>query len=206
MPTFDPEDQLGPWVAGVDEAGCGPWAGPVVAGAVLFDRSQVNLADPFFKIVNDSKTLSKKTRHVLFDYLSQGNGKCLHVGIGMATVAEIDKINIRQAALLAMTRAVENLKIPPQGVVADGLYCPKINLPAKAWVKGDSLSFSIAAASIVAKVTRDHLMEKLAQEHPVYGWDRNAGYGTKDHQVAIEIHGITPHHRTSFAPIKRWVN
>lgn len=205
MPTFDPEDQLGPWVAGVDEAGCGPWAGPVVAGAVLFDRGRIDLSAPFFKIVNDSKTLSKKKRQMLFDHLRNENGHTLHMGMGVATVEEIDQINIRQAALLAMTRALENLNVTPKGVVTDGLYCPKINMPAKAWVKGDSLSFSIAAASIVAKVTRDHIMETLAQDYPAYGWDQNAGYGTKDHQKAIETHGITPHHRTTFAPIKKWL-
>lgn len=203
MPDFSFEDQMGSQIAGVDEAGCGPWAGPVVAGAVLFERDKIDIHSPFFKTLNDSKTLSKKKRDMLFNYLVQENGHSLYYGVGIATEPEIDKINIRQAALLAMTRAVESLKKQPKGILADGLFVPKTPYPSQAIKKGDSLSYSVAAGSIIAKVTRDTIMEDLNEKYPGYGWDRNAGYGTAEHQRALLELGVTPHHRRSFAPVAK---
>ena len=203
MPDFTYEDKLGSDIAGVDEAGCGPWAGPVMAGAVLFMRDKIDLTSPFFQTLNDSKTLSKKKRDMLFETLVAENGRSLHYGVGVATEAEIDEINIRQAALLAMKRALENLAVQPKGALADGLYIPKVCYPVQSIKKGDSLSYSVAAGSIIAKVTRDHMMEDLNTQYPGYGWDRNAGYGTAEHQKSLQELGVTPHHRKSFAPIAR---
>ncbi len=126
---------------------------------------------------------------------------CADIGVGIAEVGEIDRLNILQATLLAMQRAVAALGQVPEAALVDGNIAPKLAMPARTVVKGDSRCFSIAAASIAAKVTRDRIMERLATEHPGYGWERNAGYGTAEHRVALERLGITPHHRRSFAPI-----
>jgi len=126
---------------------------------------------------------------------------CAEVGVGIAEVAEIDSLNILRATLVAMQRAVAALASAPEAALIDGNMTPTLPMPARAIVAGDSLCFSIAAASIVAKVTRDRIMERLAADHPGYGWERNAGYGTEEHRVALERLGITPHHRRSFAPI-----
>lgn len=128
-------------------------------------------------------------------------GDYADVGVGVADVAEIDRLNILQATLLAMQRAVAALGRAPEMALIDGNIAPKLAMPARTVVKGDSLCLSIAAASIVAKVTRDRMMATLAVEHPGYGWERNAGYGTAEHRIALERLGVTPHHRRSFAPI-----
>jgi len=128
-------------------------------------------------------------------------GDCADIGVGVAEVSEIDRLNILQASLLAMQRAVAALGTAPEMALVDGNIAPNLPIPTRTVVKGDSLCLSIAAASIVAKVTRDRIMATLASEHPGYGWERNAGYGTAEHRVAIERLGITPHHRRSFAPI-----
>lgn len=179
-------------VAGVDEAGRGPWAGPVVAAAVVLDPAE------FPDGLDDSKRLSPARRAILFEALTA----CARIGVGTATVEEIDSLNILQASYLAMNRAIAALPAPPDHLLIDGRGLPA-RLPCQAdpVIGGDGLSLSIAAASIVAKVTRDRMMVTLAQQHPVYGWETNMGYGVPAHRLALKSHGVTLHHRRSFKPI-----
>lgn len=198
MPDFILENEHPGLVCGVDEAGRGPWAGPVTAAAVLFD--QASLSPDLAQALNDSKKLSVKKRESLIDRIKKES----IWAVGNASVAEIDQYNILQATYLAMTRAVQGLTQKPDFVLIDGNKIPPaLDIPARAIVKGDALSCSIAAASIIAKVTRDHHMAELAKDYPHYGWDKNAGYGVKHHQDGLAHHGITPHHRKSFKPIKK---
>jgi ribonuclease HII len=191
-PDFAFEDQYPAPVAGVDEAGRGPWAGPVVAAAVILDPDNVPPG------LNDSKQVTAKRRAAAFDLIMA----TAEVGVGVGSVGEIDRLNIARANDLAMQRAVEALPHVPGFLLIDGRWVPRnLTLPCRAIVKGDSLSLSIAAASIIAKVTRDRIMAELAAAHPGYGWERNAGYGTAEHRKALETHGVTPHHRRSFKPI-----
>ena len=179
-------------VAGVDEAGRGPLAGPVVAAAVILDPACIPGG------LDDSKVLSAKRREVLCAALFE----VAQVGVGIATVEEIDEINILRASHLAMCRAIEALPVPPAHVLIDGNLIPRgLLLSAEAIVKGDARSQSIAAASIVAKTRRDAIMVDLAQHHPGYGWERNAGYPSKSHKLALQNLGVTPHHRRSFKPV-----
>ena len=178
-------------IAGIDEVGRGPWAGPVTACAVILDPN--NIPDG----LNDSKVLTAKRREQLFDLImDSAQVSCVHV-----EVTEIDQVNILQATFRAMERAVSYLPIPNH-ILVDGNKLPP-NLPSQATaiVKGDAKSVSIAAASIIAKVTRDRLMSDLSEAYPGYGWEKNAGYGTKMHQLGLLNHGVTPHHRRSFKPI-----
>lgn len=201
MPDFSLEqiaiDQGHSPVCGVDEAGRGPWAGPVVAGAVILDIN--NLPDVLRAGLDDSKKLKAAKRSLLFAALQD----CAHIGIGMASVQEIDDVNILQATFKAMQRAVADLPIAPAFALIDGNRPPDLGCGVRTVVRGDGLSLSIAAASIVAKVTRDHIMTDLARRHPGYGWERNAGYGTAQHQQGLARLGVTDHHRRSFAPIAR---
>ena len=179
-------------VAGVDEVGRGPLAGPVVAAAVILDKNNI----PFG--LNDSKKLSKKRREELFVQILETS---IH-SIGEASVIEIDNLNIYHASHLAMCRAINGLPDEPQYALIDGNKVPeKLQIPALAVVKGDSKSLSISAASIVAKVSRDNYMVDLAQHYPEYGWKKNAGYPTKAHIFALKKCGATPHHRVSFRPV-----
>ncbi|MEA1650073.1 ribonuclease HII [Nitrospirillum sp. BR 11164] len=192
-------------VCGVDEAGRGPLAGPVVAAAVILPVCPPGSreAPSWCAGINDSKKLTAAARDALFDAI-RANAR---VGVGISTVEEIDTVNILQATFLAMRRAVEALAADggpaPLTALVDGnqrpvaLPCPRITT----LVSGDALSLSIAAASIIAKVTRDRLMADLALSHPGYGWERNAGYGTAEHRDAIKMLGVTPAHRRTFAPI-----
>lgn len=185
-------------VCGVDEAGRGPWAGPVVAGAAILDVDllSVELCDG----LDDSKKLKPAAREALFEALKSE----ARIGVGIAEVNEIDELNILQATLLAMRRAVDALGSPhPDFALIDGNRPPQLTCPLRTVVKGDSLSLSIAAASIIAKVTRDQMMAELDVQYPGYGWARNAGYGTKEHQAALARLGVTPAHRKSFAPIRK---
>lgn len=183
-------------ICGVDEVGRGPLAGPVVAAAAILPVS--GLPDGIASKINDSKKLSDKQREALFPALTE---LCLYC-VAEATVEEIDKLNILHASLLAMTRAVRGLAQVPHHALIDGNKLPKdMPCPCSTIVKGDSKSLSIAAASIIAKVTRDRLMKELAKEHPAYGWDRNAGYGTAVHMQALKQFGPTSWHRLSFAPV-----
>lgn len=187
--SMDPENRF---VAGVDEVGRGPWAGPVTAAAVILDPKAIPEG------LNDSKKLTARKRDVLFDVIL----KTAEVGVGHASVEEIDQINILNATYLAMRRAIQTLPQSPGHLLIDGNRLPP-DLPcgAETLVKGDSRSCSIAAASIVAKVTRDRMMVALSQQFPGYGWETNAGYGTKQHIDALNTLGVTPHHRRSFKPI-----
>ncbi len=179
-------------VAGVDEVGRGPLAGPVVAAAVILDPVRLPAG------LNDSKQVSAKNRALLAAELP----KIATVSIAEASVKEIDALNIRQATFLAMRRAVEGLAIAPEALLIDGRDIPPgLTCHAEAIVKGDGRSLSIAAASIVAKETRDALMRQLDAENPGYGWAQNAGYPTKAHRDALLSLGVTPHHRRSFKPV-----
>ncbi len=180
-------------VAGVDEAGRGPLVGPVVAAAVIIlDREwAISLH------ITDSKKLSPIEREELFEKII--NSKATVVGVGAASNREIDRVNILNATFIAMRRAISSLPLIPDAVIVDGnKEIPNIPFPQKALVKGDILSYSVAAASIVAKVTRDRLMKKLSLFYPGYGWNRNMGYPTKEHKLAIKNLGYTPHHRRTF--------
>jgi ribonuclease HII len=179
-------------IAGVDEVGRGPLAGPVTAAAVILDP--LNIPEN----LNDSKILSSKKREKLFEQLKSSSA----FAVAHVSPEEIDKLNILQASLLAMVNAVSNLKVKPNHILIDGNKVPdKLIGRATAIVKGDRKVLSIAAASIIAKVTRDKLMHDLALEFPVYGWAKNSGYPTKCHMNAIVKYGVTPHHRRSFKPV-----
>ncbi|MCU0802395.1 MAG: ribonuclease HII [Rhodobacteraceae bacterium] len=179
-------------IAGVDEVGRGPLAGPVTAAAVVLDPASIPAG------LNDSKKLTHARRVALSAELHA----CAQVSIAHASVDEIDALNILRASHLAMMRAIAGLPQAPDYLLIDGNQVPRgLTTPAKTIVKGDARCLSIAAASIVAKVTRDHLMVILAQQHPGYGWETNAGYGTAAHLEALLNLGPTPHHRRSFAPV-----
>jgi ribonuclease HII len=180
-------------VAGVDEAGRGPLAGPVVAAAVILDELQ-----PIPGLA-DSKKLSPKTRERLFDEI---RAKALCCCIAEASVEEIDRLNILQATLLAMRRAVEGLRLRPHRVLVDGNRLPTLSVPAEAIVQGDSKVQAISAASILAKVYRDRLCAQLHASHPQYGFDSHKGYGTQAHMAALREHGACAEHRRSFAPVR----
>ena len=210
MPDFELERLAGGPVCGVDEAGRGPWAGPVVAGAVILDRK--TLPDDLRNRLDDSKKLKPREREELFAALqacaTNGAGQIGigRIGIGMAAVDEIDALNILRATLTAMARAVAGLGVTPALALVDGNREPALPCPVKCVVGGDGKSLSIAAASIVAKVTRDRIMAGLAADHPGYGWERNAGYGTAEHKAALARLGVTPHHRRSFRPIRNMLS
>jgi len=184
-------------VAGVDEAGRGPLAGPVVAAAVILDDLQ-----PIAGLA-DSKTLSAARRERLFDEI---RAKALCCSIGEASVEEIDRLNILQATLLAMQRAVQGLRLKPVRVLVDGNCLPRLNVPADALVKGDARVAAIAAASILAKVTRDRWCMQLHAQYPQYGFAAHKGYGTRAHLMALQTHGACSEHRRSFAPVARVVS
>ena len=178
-------------IMGVDEVGRGPWAGPVTACAVILDPKNIPPG------LNDSKKLNVKQRAKLFEKIMNSSlVSCVHVDVG-----EIDKINILQATFRAMERSISKLPIPDHILIDGNKLPPNLPSPATAIIKGDSKSASIAAASIIAKVTRDKLMSDLSVEYPGYGWEKNAGYGTKMHQSGLLNNGVTPHHRRSFKPI-----
>lgn len=205
MPDFNIENLYQGAVAGIDEAGRGPWAGPVVAGAVIIlDR---NLSDMLLQGLDDSKKLSAKKREILYQELfaEQERGKVC-IGIGQASCQEIDDLNILQATFLAMKRAAAQLQVRPETALVDGNRTPPdFFCPVQTVVKGDSKSMSIAAASIVAKVYRDRLMQKLAEKYPHYGFEKNAGYGTAAHIEGLKVYGVTPEHRKSYKPIQEFM-
>ncbi len=176
-------------IAGVDEAGRGPLAGPVVAAAVIFDKNTI------IPKVNDSKKISEKKREELYDVILK---KALSYGIGIVDHNEIDRINILQASLKAMKKAVKKLKVKPDYILIDGNKSFYTKIPAKPIVKGDSKSFAIAAASIIAKVTRDRVMRRISENFPQYLWYKNKGYATREHIYAIKKYGYTNFHRKTF--------
>ncbi len=203
MPDFEFENKYSVPVAGIDEAGRGPWAGPVVAGAVIIKDK--NLGDFLLSGLNDSKKLTAKKREALYEALfaAKKEGK-VSIGIGQASAAEIDEKNILQATFLAMNRAVAALDIQPQFALVDGNQVPKgLVCPCQTVVKGDARCYSIAAASIAAKVYRDRLMADLAKQYPYYGFEKNAGYGTAAHIAGLKKYGIIEgQHRKSYRPIQ----
>lgn len=181
-------------IAGVDEAGRGPLAGPVVAAAVILDDRE-----PISGLA-DSKKLTARQRERLYDQI---RAKALCCSVALASVEEIDRLNILQATLLAMQRAVHGLRLKPTKVLVDGNRLPALDVLAEAIVSGDALVPSISAASILAKVTRDRLLDELHLQHPAYGFDRHKGYGTAQHLQALRTHGALPEHRRSFSPVAR---
>jgi ribonuclease HII len=183
-------------VAGVDEAGRGPLAGPVVAAAVILDELQPIAG------LNDSKKLTALRRERLFDEI---RARALCFSIAQASAQEIDQLNILQATLLAMKRAVEGLRLKPQMVLVDGNRLPTLDILAEAIVQGDALVPAISAASILAKVHRDRLCGELHVQHPLYGFDQHKGYGTARHLAALQAHGPASCHRMTFAPVARSV-
>ncbi len=185
-------------VAGVDEAGRGPWAGPVAAAAVVFlDEAQVPAG------LNDSKKLTEDKRERLYDELREGEalGQVI-IGVGIAGIERIDRDNILAASLWSMSEAVKGLRLQPACCLIDGNRLPALPMAGEPLVKGDGRSLSIAAASIIAKVTRDRLMRRLDDAFPHYKWAANKGYGTRDHRDALARHGVSPHHRRSFQPVR----
>ena len=196
LPTFEFEEDLQAQgylnIAGVDEVGRGPLAGPVFAAAVILDPRHIPNG------LNDSKKLSAAKREILLKAIMEH----AEVSIASASEREIETINILQASHLAMVRAVHNLKKQPDHVLVDGNSIPRnLEIPATALIKGDSRSVSIAAASIVAKISRDFVMCDLGQQFPGYGWEKNAGYPTAQHLKALQDLGVTPHHRRTFKPV-----
>jgi ribonuclease HII len=181
-------------VAGVDEAGRGPLAGPVVAAAVILDELRP------IQGLADSKVLSPRRRELLFEQIM---ARSLCCSVGQASVQEIDALNILQATLLAMRRAVDGLRLKPVKVLVDGNRLPALPMLAQAIVGGDAKVAAISAASIVAKVTRDRWCEQVHERFPQYGFDRHKGYGTAEHLAALSRHGASPEHRRSFAPVAR---
>lgn len=178
-------------ICGIDEAGRGPWAGPVVASAVILDPKNIPEG------LNDSKKLNEARREALFDPIMQSS----HVGVGIVSAAEIDEINILQATFLAMQRAFSQLQPKPDLALIDGNKSPKLDCKTQTIVGGDAKSLSIAAASIIAKVTRDRIMHQLDLVYPQFSFARHKGYGTATHAAALAIHGPCDEHRKSFKPI-----
>lgn len=191
------------YVGGIDEAGRGPLAGPVVAACVVIG-TDFRLDESDLALVNDSKVLSAKKREHLFGLIRQ---KAAAVEIGVADNLIIDKINILQASFLAMRQAVRRINIKPDYVLLDGRFrIPKLELPQRAIVKGDAKVWTIAAASIIAKVSRDWLMQEIDKQYPDYGFAKHKGYGTKQHLGSLRTHGPCPLHRCSFSPLKEMIN
>ena len=198
MPDLSFELSLGvPRVAGIDEAGRGPWAGPVVAAAVVLDPAR--LSPEMLGGLDDSKKLAKPVRQLMYDMVTAS----AVTAVGIAGVEEIDRLNVLEATMLAMRRAFDALSLPVPCAIVDGNRAPELGCRTYCLVGGDGSSLSIAAASVVAKVTRDRIMAGLASEYPGYGWEHNAGYGTREHADALSRLGVTPHHRRSFAPVAR---
>ena len=180
-------------IAGVDEAGRGPWAGPVVAAAVILDARAIPAG------IDDSKALDEDQREAVLTAITRSGAI---IGVGIADVVRIDRMNILNATLWAMRVAVSDLRVTPRLALIDGNRAPRLDCAARTVIGGDAISLSIAAASIVAKVTRDRLMSALAREVPGYGFERHKGYGTPEHKAALERLGVTMHHRRSFRPVR----
>ncbi len=192
---FSIENEIGAnFIAGCDEAGRGPLCGPVVAAAVIFPNREIEIP----VVIRDSKKMSAAQRAVAYDWITKNT----IWATGQCTSAEIDELNILWASMRAMERAVAGLSRVPELCLIDGNRVPA-GLQGRAIIKGDAKSLSIAAASIVAKETRDKIMHELAVRFPEYGWDRNAGYPTREHLTAIERYGVTPHHRKTFGPVRK---
>jgi ribonuclease HII len=202
MPSFRFELRCEGRVAGIDEVGRGPLAGPVVAAAAVIDRARA--ARKLLRMIDDSKKLTLEQREEAYEAMIASG--VVQFAVAEASVEEIDRINILQATYLAMRRAVQALAEQPEVVLIDGNRAPpQLGCRAETIVGGDAHSYSIAAASIFAKVTRDRYMHALALSYPGYGWETNRGYGSQQHLEALSLLGPTPHHRRSFAPVTRLV-
>ncbi len=200
VPDFSIEKKCGKKiVAGADEAGRGPLCGPVVAGAVVFKKYDFD----DMPLICDSKQMSEKQRNIAYDWIT--NNSDIIWSVAQCSAAEIDDMNILQASLTAMTRAIDALGVDVEYCLIDGNKMPK-GLQGESVVKGDAKSLSIAAASILAKVTRDRIMKDLAQKYPQYDWDKNAGYPTQQHLQAIDKYGINEHYRKTYRPVKERIN
>ncbi len=204
MPNFDLENKHQGIVVGVDEVGRGPWAGPVVAVTCYIDQS--HFLGEILHLISDSKKLTSKKRQHILENIRPLEGKSFQYGLGIASVEEIDDLNIAQATYLAMQRSLENVQMSVDYALVDGIGKPNLSVPYETVIKGDDKSYSIALASIIAKEYRDQLMANLSKEYPFYAWERNAGYGTKDHQNGLKEQGVTPHHRKSFKPIQVYLD
>ncbi len=209
MPDFAIERRVRGVVCGIDEAGRGPLAGPVVAAAVVIDRQRFR--GELRRVLDDSKARSREVRESCCRALVAGARRgAVSIGVGAAGAREIDRLNLLRASLLAMRRAVAALAMARNGAggaapdiaLVDGNIAPQLPCAVQTVVKGDALSFSIAAASVVAKVTRDRIMRTLARRYPGYGWETNVGYSTAEHCDGIRRLGVTPHHRRSFEPVR----
>lgn len=196
LDEFDNGRQL---ICGIDEAGRGPLAGPVTAAALILPRINFDLGIDEWEGINDSKKLSGKKRQAVYNRLVENTN--VHIGIGIVSEQIIDKINILRATQLAMHRAIKNLDIRPDCLLIDGMFLPKVKIYQKKIINGDALSLSIAAASIIAKVTRDNIMLEYHEKYPEYGFDRHKGYGTKEHMKRIRENGPCQIHRRSFYPL-----
>lgn len=206
-PSFDFENSAllrtnTQWVVGLDEAGCGPWAGPVVAGAVIF--LDHDIPEDIKSFIRDSKTLSPQKREFVYNHFCNKQGSLLHFAHGQANVEEIEELNIVRASCLAMERAIAGLPLSAGYALVDGNRRPNLPCSFESIIKGDQRSYSIAAASIVAKVVRDRIMSQLDEAYPLYDWKNNAGYGTPKHQQALREFGPTPHHRKTYEPIRKF--
>jgi ribonuclease HII len=199
MPDFKLERAAGGRVAGVDEVGRGPLSGPVLAAAVVFPNG---VPRKLAVMLDDSKKLNPAQRLEAFAALYRSSAE---IAIAAASVAEIERLNILHAAMLAMCRAVARLPAAPDLALVDGNFPPALGCPVKCVIGGDGISLSIAAASIVAKVVRDRLMERLGRRYPGYYWATNAGYATQAHRAALQTLGPTRHHRAGFAPVAEWL-
>lgn len=197
MPTFELESVelalVGGPIVGIDEAGRGPWAGPVVAAAVVLDAKNLPVG------IADSKQLDADQREVVFHRIKE---QALDYGIAIADAERIDRDNILNATLWAMAKAADSLAVEPRLALVDGNKLPRLKMPARAIVKGDAKCLSIAAASILAKVTRDRIMIEVARSCPGYGFERHKGYGTPEHKEALQRLGVSPYHRRSFKPVQ----
>jgi len=201
VPHDEHERALPGRIAGIDEVGRGPLAGPVVAAAVILPR---RMPEGLASLIDDSKKLSPEAREAAYAALRARQAAGLvEIGIGAASVGEITTVNILQASLLAMRRAEARLTMPPDFALVDGNRPPSLRCPVRCVVGGDAICLSIAAASIVAKVVRDRAMARLARRYPGYGWHANAGYGTATHRAALARLGATPHHRPSFGAVRQ---
>jgi ribonuclease HII len=196
IPDFSIEKNCGKkFIAGLDEAGRGPLCGPVVAGAVIFTKYDFD----DMPLISDSKQMTEKQRNTAYDWIT--NNPNIIWAVAQCSAAEIDELNILQASLTAMTRAMNSLNVKPEYCLVDGNKMPK-NMVGESVVKGDAKSLSIAAASILAKVTRDKIMRELAKQFPQYEWEKNAGYPTQQHLQAIDKYGINEHYRKTYRPVK----
>lgn len=184
------------YIAGVDEVGRGPLVGPVVTACVILPK------DFHLEGLTDSKKLTAKKRDIFFDYIKE---HALSIGIGIIDERKIDEVNIYEATKLAMYQAIDNCKIKPEHILIDAMKLEKLTIPSTSIIKGDAKSISIAAASVIAKVTRDRMLDELDQKYPMYDFKNNKGYPTKKHLAAIKKYGIINEHRKTFSPVKNYI-